>query len=272
MNVVRRSTLFLLALAGCSERHYLSVEDAGALDAGAPPDAGTPSDVGPDVWHYDAGPERDARPTWFAGDCRMSATDGWTGDPCTSSIYCEEPLESSVAVAYCGPDRRLIAVDLEWIACSAPVDTPWTSCEAAFDGGTGQSCAGEWHCARPSADRCCVEIAACNPSRIGGSRLPPDTLMRTRACSRGCATEPAPDRPTRTECPGRWMLGDPEISESDACTGEWACLVGPEAFLSYPGDAPGFLEVIPIWCDGTALHLSPVVSPATFPPPRCEVP
>jgi hypothetical protein len=264
-----------LLLGGCSERHYLDEEDAGSIDAGSFDggfDAGSDAGPGgPDVWLYDAGPAVDARPTWSPERCFEACPGARTGDPCTGSTYCETPITDSVDCgAYCDLTGLTTVTELEWGSCGEPVE-PWTSCEEALAGGSvGQACSGTWRCVGATSERCCVETAACNPRRIGGPDLPPDTLMRSRVCVRDCPSVPYAGRTTRDACPAPvWRLGDPEVREGDACTGTFTCAIPAEAFLSNPGHAPGLLEAVPAWCDGAVFHVAPSWVPIVVPRPRC---
>jgi hypothetical protein len=267
-----------LLLGGCSERHYLSEDDAGSVgfDSGSRDggfDAGSDAGpAGPDAWLFDAGPPFDARRVWPLEGCHEACTSGSTGDGCAGAIYCETTVSDSADCgAYCDLTGILTTIELAWGTCGEPVPA-WTSCEDALAAGSvGQACSGTWRCVGATSDRCCVETAACNPRRIGGSDLPPDTLMRSRVCVRDCPSEPFVGRTTREACPSdMWRIGDPEIREGDGCTGEFTCAIPSEAFLSSPGHGPGLLEAVPAWCDGAVFHVAPAWVPTVLPRPRCE--
>jgi hypothetical protein len=253
--------LAIFLLAACSERHYLSDDDAGAFDAGAPdagaPDAGAP-DAGPFILRD--GGSLDARVPWHivpgSSDpraCPGEVPEAMTGDHCIANI--SWPTCFGGSYTYCGPEERLVVADIDHHACTTGAPETWTDCAAALAGGeAGQPCSGSWRCIEPDAESpCCVEVAECNPP--GLREIFNDLLVRTTLCGRPCTVEPYPDRPTRTECPSAFVAGDTQVLNGDTCTGVWACLAEHRTLgIQYP---PAFLdEGVPVWCDGEFLRIS----------------
>jgi hypothetical protein len=143
--------------------------------------------------------------TWTTCDER-ALEDGLTGDRCTPQFNgCGSSDDCSVSVAMCDPSGTLAVSELEVLDCVAPepdVEEPVFSgaadCAAALaEGHSFDACEGEFMCARPTQDACCLEYALCNAN----GPLPTGLLMRYRFCEPGCEfVEPDARLGTVSDC------------------------------------------------------------------------
>lgn len=257
----------LVAALGCSGREHVDDEDGGpetSGDAGADAsrDAGTDAFVPQDGGgHDDGGPPA----VWTLDSCVDATMRGRTGDVCVGGFRCG----SMTAIATCDTTDHLVVARYDAPACTAPAPAPWSSCEEALDGVSGQRCEGVLACAETDlTEPCCAALVLCNPASFFGGGYPADMLYRVRVCDTGCGLEPRPDRTAWTACPPVWSAGATEPLAGDPCEGTWACMAGPDRFGGFPAD---LLTVgVPVWCDGEVLHVGPGASALYLHPAVCE--
>jgi hypothetical protein len=236
--------------------------DVGPPDAGPRPDAAR-RDAGRDADPFivrDGGSIDVERPWQIRSgssdprDCPGEVPEAMTGEPCIPDPTWYSCVGQNYT--YCGPDEKLVVIDIDHDACFAPVPEPWSDCSAALaDGRTGEDCTGTFRCIAPDeVEPCCAIVAECNPPELRGSFEYGDTLVRTRLCGRPCGMEPYPERPTRTGCPAVYVAGDVPVLNGDPCEGVWSCFAGTTALgIQYP---PALFSEISVWCDGSFLRIS----------------
>lgn len=145
----------------------------------------------PAVGMHDSGMPTQVPTTWTTCDER-AIEDARTGDRCTPQFSgCGSSGGCSASFALCDPAGTVAASELEVLDCvepepegeEEPVFSGAADCQLALaQGHSFDACDGQFMCARPTEDACCLEYALCNaegPQPIG-------ILMRYQFCEPGC--------------------------------------------------------------------------------------